>query len=63
MSGKFFFKCPFFRKVPLGAWAPQLFEASYAPEPNALPTELRGQDGSSMRYFGTESRSFDISII
>jgi hypothetical protein len=26
-------------------------------------TELRGQVGSSMRYFGTESSSFDISVI
>ena len=31
--------------------------------PNALPTKLRGQVGSSMRYFGTESSSFDIIVI
>jgi hypothetical protein len=30
---------------------------------NALPTELRGQIGSSMRYFGSESCSFDITVI
>ena len=29
---------------------------------NALPTELRGQVGSSWWYFGTESSSFDISV-
>jgi hypothetical protein len=27
------------------------------------PTELRGQVGSSMWYFGTESSSFDINVI
>ncbi len=29
---------------------------------NALPTELRGQVGSSVWYFGTQSSSFDISM-
>ena len=28
-----------------------------------LPTELRGQIDSSMRYFGTESSFFDITVI
>ena len=30
-------------------------------QPNALPTEVRSQVGLSMRYFGTESSSFDIN--
>ncbi len=29
---------------------------------NALPTELRGQVGSSVWYFGTQSNSFDICV-
>jgi hypothetical protein len=31
--------------------------------PNALPTELRGQVGSSKWYFGPESSSFDTNVI
>ena len=31
--------------------------------PMPLPTELRGQVGLSVRYFGTESSSFDVSVI
>ena len=32
-------------------------------QPNARPTEVRGQVSSSIRYFGTESSSFNISVI
>jgi hypothetical protein len=31
--------------------------------PYALPTELRGQVGSSMWYFRTESSSIDINVM
>ena len=42
-------------------WESNLRPLEY--QPNALPTELRGQVGSSMRYFGTEFSSFDIDVI
>ena len=42
-------------------WESNLRPLEY--QPNALPTELRGQVGSSMWYFGTESSSFDIDVI
>ena len=31
--------------------------------PNPLPTELRGQVGSSMWYFETQSGSFHVNVI
>ena len=49
------------RKICLARWESNLRPLEY--QPNALPTELRGQVGSNMRYFGTESSSFDISEI
>ena len=37
------------------------YDLSVEYQPNALPTELRGQVGPSMWYFGIESSAFDIN--
>ena len=42
-------------------WESNLRPLEY--QPNAPPTEPRGQVGSSMRHLGTESSSFDIIVI
>ena len=49
------------------AWKICLATVGFEPQPleyypNALPTELRGQVGSTMQYVGTVSSSFDISV-
>jgi hypothetical protein len=45
---------------PRWSWESNLRPLAYSS--NVLPTELRGQVGSSWWYFGIESSSFDISV-